>query len=96
MTNKNPVTHPRSDFSPTEKKFVMHLKFELKKISFLLKRVSMSDYFKVAYNDRIKRICAIYIISKQFLDLISYPQKGYISRILYPWIYILYKSDSNP
>ena len=46
MTNKNPVTHPRSDFSPYRKKFMMHLKFEPNRIFISLKKASMSEFLK--------------------------------------------------
>ena len=79
---------------------MMHLKFEPNRIFISLKKASMSDFFKkVTYKARTKRICTIYIISKQFLDLISYhissTKKGsdIISYILkkdiYPGYYIL-------
>ena len=64
MTNKNPVTHPRSDFSPYRKKVYDAPKIRAKpNFYFLKKGFYVSFFLKVAYKDRTKRICTIYRVS---------------------------------
>ena len=69
MMNKNPVTDPRSDFSPYRTKFMVHLKFEPNRIFISLKKASMSEFFKKWHTKTGQ---------KGYVPYISYPSNFWI------------------